>query len=188
MIHRFALRVLPSLTLAVTEEQFRKRKRWVMLWPGLVAFALYRAISWFTPVHDAFSLLLLSGCIAAATALWAYSRGRQTSFLSLWVEDGARRIGWLVGWIGFAYGVQLSLLVLALLRVLANYDFLLHPDGPAMMALIIPSTSVARDAFEIVLPSPPRWNWNALPQSEGMVESRSRSWKKSGPAILVWLP
>ncbi len=149
MIHRFALRVLPSLTLAVTEEQFRKRKRWLMLWPGLVAFALYRLLKLVTPFHDVFSLLLLSGCIAAATALWAYTRGRQASLSVIWREDGPRRVAWLVGWVGFAYGVQLSLLVLALLRVLANYDFLIHPDGPAMMALIIPSTSVARDAFEI---------------------------------------
>src|SRR5262249_31141045 len=28
-------------------------------------------------------------------------------------------------------------------------DFLRHPDGPAMMAIIIACTSVARDAFEI---------------------------------------
>jgi hypothetical protein len=46
------------------------------------------------------------------------------------------------------YGVQLSLLVLALLW-LVGYDYLKHPDGPAMMAIIISCTSVARDAFEI---------------------------------------
>jgi hypothetical protein len=55
---------------------------------------------------------------------------------------------WLGGWIGFVYGVQLSLLVLALLW-LVGYDYLKHPDGPAMMAIIISCTSVARDAFEI---------------------------------------
>jgi hypothetical protein len=45
--------------------------------------------------------------------------------------------------------VQLSLMVLALLKLFVNYDFLVHPDGPAMMAIIIACTSVARDAFEI---------------------------------------
>src|SRR2546425_540857 len=39
-------------------------------------------------------------------------------------------------------------MVLALLEV-ATYDYHDHPDGPAMMALIIASMSVARDAFEI---------------------------------------
>jgi hypothetical protein len=39
--------------------------------------------------------------------------------------------------------------VLALLKILVHYDFLHHPDGPAMMAIIIACTSVARDAFEI---------------------------------------
>jgi hypothetical protein len=62
--------------------------------------------------------------------------------------DGARRIGWILAWIGFVYGVQLSLLVLALLW-LVGYDYAKHPNGPAMMAMIIPSTAVARDAFEI---------------------------------------
>ncbi len=54
----------------------------------------------------------------------------------------------MAGWIGFVYGVQLSLLVLALLW-LVGYDYLKHPDGPAMMAIIIACTAVARDAFEI---------------------------------------
>jgi hypothetical protein len=47
--------------------------------------------------------------------------------------------------------MQLSLLVLAILQVFVGYDFLLHPEGPAMMAMIIPCTSVTRDAFEIGL-------------------------------------
>jgi hypothetical protein len=55
---------------------------------------------------------------------------------------------WVAGWIGCVYGVQLALLVLALLW-LVGYDYLLHPDGPAMMAIIIPSMAVVRDAFEI---------------------------------------
>jgi hypothetical protein len=91
----------------------------------------------------------VSGLVSAGTAVWAYRAGRRTSLASLWNEDGLKAVGWLVGWIGFVYGVQLSLLVLALLRVLAGYDFLQHPDGPAMMAIIIACTSVARDAFEI---------------------------------------
>ncbi len=39
MLHRMALRVLPSLSLAVTEDSVRKKKRIVMFVPGLVAFA-----------------------------------------------------------------------------------------------------------------------------------------------------
>jgi hypothetical protein len=35
------------------------------------------------------------------------------------------------------------------LQVAVDYDFLAHPEGPAMMAIIIPNTAVARDAFEI---------------------------------------
>ena len=40
MLHRMALRVLPSLSLAVTEEAVRKQKRIVMFVPGLVAFGV----------------------------------------------------------------------------------------------------------------------------------------------------
>jgi len=35
-----ALRVLPSLSLAVTEDAVRKQKRLVMFVPGLVAFGM----------------------------------------------------------------------------------------------------------------------------------------------------
>lgn len=149
MLHRMALRVLPSLALAVTEESVRKRKRWVMFVPGLVAFAIYRLAKQILPLSDSVTLLVVSGLVSAATAAWAYRMGRQASFVQTWREDGVRRVLWLIGWIGFAYGVQLSLMVLALLKILANYDFLQHPDGPAMMAIIIACTSVARDAFEI---------------------------------------
>ena len=149
MLHRLALRVLPSLSLAITEAQVRKRKRLVKLVPGLAAFAVYRVVKLFDPVSDPLTLLALSGLLSAVTAVCAYRVGRQAPFLSVLKEDGPRRVAWVAGWIGFAYGVQLSLLVLALLRVLVNYDFLLHPDGPAMMAIIIASISVARDAFEI---------------------------------------
>jgi hypothetical protein len=149
MLHRLALRLLPSLSLAVTEESVRKRKRWVMMAPGLVAFMVYRVAKSFVPLSDPLVLLTISGLVSAATAAWAYRVGRARPLASVWREDGIGRFVWLVGWIGFAYGVQLTLLVLALLKILAHYDFLQHPDGPAMMAIIIACTSVARDAFEI---------------------------------------
>lgn len=149
MLHRLALRVLPTLTLAVTEPQVRRRKRWVMMVPGLVAFAIYRLAKHLLPLSEPLVLLALSGCVAMVTAIGAYRIGRDCSLFRIWQEDGAARLMWMIGWIGFAYGVQLSLLVLALLRVVVHYDFMQHPDGPAMMAIIIACTSVARDAFEI---------------------------------------
>ena len=149
MLHRLALRVIPSLTLAVTDEQTRKRKRLVMLVPGLVAFAVYRGAKHILPLSDPVVLLAVSGVISAATAVCAYRIGRAVPMTALWRQDGVRRVAWVAGWIGFLYGVQLSLLVLALLKILAHYDFLRHPEGPAMMAIIIACTSVARDAFEI---------------------------------------
>ena len=149
MLHRMALRVLPSLTLAVTAEPVRKRKRLVMLAPGLVAFVIYRLAKQIVPLSDAVTLLTVSGLVSAATAAWAYRMGRRAPLAQAWREDGLHRVAWLVGWIGFVYGVQLSLMVLALLKLLAGYDFLQHPDGPAMMAILIACTSVARDAFEI---------------------------------------
>lgn len=149
MLHRLTLRVLPELTLAVTEDQVRRRKRLVMFLPGLVAFAVYRLVKRVDPLSDPFLLLLVSGLISMVTAVWAYRMGRGQAAAAILKEDGGRRLGWIGGWIGFAYGVQLSLMVLGLLKVLAGYDFLHHPDGPAMMAIIIACTSVARDAFEI---------------------------------------
>lgn len=148
MLHRLALRVLPPLTLAVTADEVRKRKRLIMLVPGLVGFVIYRAVKLINPVSDPLVLLALSGLCSAATGLWAYRAGRQQSLRKLWREDGGRRLAWIIGWVGGVYGVQLSLMVLALLR-LVHYDFLQHPDGPALMALMIACTSVARDAFEI---------------------------------------
>lgn len=148
MLHRLALRVLPSLTLAVTEDSVRKRKRLVMFVPGLVAFAVYRAAKHGFSLADPLTLLVLCGLVSMATALCAYRVGRGVPFLQLVAADRWQRIGWILAWIGFVYGIQLSLLVLALLW-LVGYDYAKHPDGPAMMALIIPSTAVARDAFEI---------------------------------------
>jgi hypothetical protein len=149
MLHRIALRVLPSLTLAVTEPKLRKRKRILMLVAGLAAFALYRAAKPLLPFDAPLVLLTVSGLLCAITAMWAYRAGRQAGWKMICREEKPARLAWIAGWIGFVYGVQLALLVLALLRILVHYDFLRHPDGPAMMALIIASTSVARDAFEI---------------------------------------
>ena len=148
MLHRMALRVLPSLSLAVTEQSVRKKKRIVMFVPGLVAFAVYRLAKLLLPLSEPIVLLVVSGLVSLVTALLAYRVGRATAWRKIVSEDGGRLLLWLGGWIGCVYGVQLSLLVLALLW-LVGYDYLKHPDGPAMMAIIIACTSVARDAFEI---------------------------------------
>lgn len=148
MLHRMALRVLPSLSLAVTEDTVRKKKRIVMFVPGMVAFACYRLAKHVLPMSEPWVLLSVSGLLGLATALTAYRVGRACDWRRMSAQDGAVMLGWIAGWIGFAYAVQLSLLVLALLW-LVGYDYLQHPDGPAMMAMIIPSTAVARDAFEI---------------------------------------
>lgn len=148
MLHRMALRVLPSLSLAVTEDTVRKKKRIVMFVPGMVAFGCYRLAKHFLPMSEPWVLLFVSGLLGLATALIAYRVGRACDWWRMSAQDGAMLLSWIAGWIGFAYAVQLSLLVLALLW-LVGYDYLQHPDGPAMMAMIIPSTAVARDAFEI---------------------------------------
>jgi len=151
MLHRLSLRVLPQLNLLVTDLPVRKRKRVVMLAPGLVAFGIYRVLKDVLPLSEPLVLLGLSGCVSALAAIWAYRQGRGVSLQESFRQDGMQRWVWLVGWIGVAYGMQLSLLVLAILQVFVGYDFLLHPEGPAMMAMIIPCTSVTRDAFEIGL-------------------------------------
>ena len=148
MLHRMALRVLPSLSLVVTEDPVRKQKRIVMFVPGLVAFVVYRLTKLVLPLSEPIALLMVSGLVAVVTALLAYRVGRATAWGKILQEDGRRLLLWLGGWIGFVYGIQLSLLVLALLW-LVGYDYLQHPDGPAMMAIIISCTAVARDAFEI---------------------------------------
>lgn len=148
MLHRMALRVLPSLTLAVTEDAVRRQKRIVMFVPGLVAFGVYRLAKHLVPITEPLVLLAVSGVVAMVTALLAYRVGRATSWSSMVSQDGLRLLSWVVGWIGAVYGIQLSLLVLSLLWIM-HYSYLQHPDGPAMMAIIISCTSVARDAFEI---------------------------------------
>ena len=149
MLHRLALRVIPQLQAVVTAPDVRKRKRWVMLAPGLAAFLLYRLFKSSLPLSDPFCLLAMSGALATFTAYWAYAMGRQASPAHIVHSDGWRCLLWVGGWIGCVYGVQLSLLVLALLALFVDYHFLLHPEGPAMMALIISCTAVTRDAFEI---------------------------------------
>ncbi len=151
MLHRLSLRVLPQLNLLVTDQPVRKRKRLVMLAPGLVAFGIYRLLKDVLPLSEPLVLLGLSGCVSALAAIWGYRQGRGLSLQESFHQDGLRQWAWIVGWIGVAYGMQLSLLVLAILQVFVGYDFLLHPEGPAMMAMIIPCTSVTRDAFEIGL-------------------------------------
>lgn len=149
MLHRLSLRVLPQLNALVTEASVRKRKRLVMLAPGLVAFLIYRILKPVLPLSDPLVLLALSGSVSALAAIWAFRQGRGISIPDSIQQDGVRLWVWLVGWTGFVYGVQLALLVLAILQVFVGYDFLLHPEGPAMMAMIIPCTSATRDAFEI---------------------------------------
>lgn len=148
MLHRMALRVLPSLSLAVTEDPVRRQKRFVMFVPGLIAFGVYRLVKHLVPITEPLVLLAVSSLVAMVTALVAYRVGRAASWSSITSQDGPRLLGWLVGWIGGVYGIQLSLLVLTLLWLM-HYSYLQHPDGPAMMAIIISCTSVARDAFEI---------------------------------------
>ncbi|MFO0699476.1 MAG: hypothetical protein U0236_09620 [Nitrospira sp.] len=148
MLHRMALRVLPSLSLAVTEDAVRKKKRIVMFVPGLIAFGVYRLAKHLVPIGEPLVLLAVSALVAMVTAVLAYRVGRSAPWSEIVRHDGVRLLSWLIGWIGAVYGIQLSLLVLTLLWIM-NYSYLQHPDGPAMMAIIISCTSVARDAFEI---------------------------------------
>jgi hypothetical protein len=132
----------------VTEDAVRKQKRIVMFVPGLIAFGVYRLAKHLVPIADPLVLLTVSSLVAVVTSLLAYRVGRSASWPAIAQEDGARFLSWIAGWIGAVYGVQLSLLVLTLLWMM-SYNYLQHPDGPAMMAIIISCTAVARDAFEI---------------------------------------
>jgi hypothetical protein len=148
MLHRMALRVIPSLSLAVTEDAVRRTKRIVMFVPGFIAFGVYRLAKHLVPMTEPLVLLAVSSLVAMVTALLCYRVGRATPWSTIVRQDGAKLLSWLVGWIGAVYGIQLSLLVLTLLWIM-HYSYLQHPDGPAMVAIIISCTSVARDAFEI---------------------------------------
>ena len=98
---------LPGLSALATDSSVRRRKRLVMFVPGLVAFAIYRLVKLVIPLTDPFVLLVFSGMVSSLTALWAYRMGREASLGTLISEDGTRRLAWLSGWVGFAYGVQL---------------------------------------------------------------------------------
>lgn len=148
MLHRMSMRVLPVLTVAVTEPGIRGRKRLVMLLPGLAAYALYRILKSLQWHSDIVVLLIASGVFSGFVAVLVYARGRQCRLTAIAVEEGAGWLAWIGLRLGMFYAVQLSLMVLALLK-LAGYGYHEHPDGPALMALIIASASVARDAFEI---------------------------------------
>ena len=63
------MRVAPALTLAVTEADFRRRKRVVMVVPGLVAFALYRGLKAAAWHEDIVALLCASGLFSSLVAL-----------------------------------------------------------------------------------------------------------------------
>jgi hypothetical protein len=118
-----------------------------MLFPGVLAFGLYRGhhlAGW----HDhVLVLLAASGVFSTVVALVAYAYGRERRMIELAREAGLRLV-WFGLRFGFFYAVQLSLMVLALLKVL-SYTYTDHPDGPALMALIIAATSVSRDTFEM---------------------------------------
>lgn len=153
MLHRMTMRVLPALTMAVTEDAFRRRKRILMLFPGLLAYALYKSLQAMTWHADIAILLLAGGLFSGGVALACYIYGRQRNFFTVVAEDGFSRVVWITGRVGFLYAIQLSLMVLGLLQALSYFwgylSYAVHPAAPAMMALIISSTSVARDAFEI---------------------------------------
>ena len=149
MLHRMALRVLPSLSLAVTEDSVRKQKRLVMFVPGLVAFAVYRVAKHVLPLDGADRVA--GGERSGGDGDSAVSLSRWTSYFVEVIRtrgwEPSPDLAWPAG-SAFVYGIQFSLWCLALLW-LVGYDYLQHPDGPAMMAIIISSTAVARDAFEI---------------------------------------
>ena len=90
MLHRMALRVLPSLSLAVTEENVRKQKRIVMFVPGLIAFGVYRLVKHLVPIADPLVLLTVSSLVATITSLLAYRVVRSAPWSVIVRQDGAR--------------------------------------------------------------------------------------------------
>src|SRR2546422_8799568 len=84
------MRVVPALTVAVTEEDFRRRKRIVMLVPGLVALALYRGLKVMAWHEDIVALLCASGLFASLVALSAYAYGRERRLGDVLREDDLR--------------------------------------------------------------------------------------------------
>ena len=104
MLHRMALRVLPSLSLAVTEDSVRKKKRIVMFVPGLVAFAVYRLAKLLLPLSEPIVLLMVSGLVASGDGAVSLSRwsghcvGEDPARGWEPVTDLARRLDWVCVW------------------------------------------------------------------------------------------
>src|SRR2546427_10103902 len=93
MLHRISLRVLPELALAVTEEGFRKRKRILMLFPGLLGFAIYRGLhlaGWHSHIV---ALLFATGVFSTLVALLAYSYGSKRRLIELLRDYGGASLG-----------------------------------------------------------------------------------------------
>ena len=67
-------------------------------------------------------------------------------------------------------------------EIFVAYDFLLHPEGPAMMAIIIACTSVTRDAFEIgVVRQMEQWGQKLVTFPDG---AAFRRWVQFEPLAL----
>lgn len=131
MLHRLSLRVLPQLSLTVTEPEIRTRKRIVMFVVGLMAFAAYRVGKQVVPLSDPLTLLAYTAGLAAVLAGVSYAAARRLPLGQLPMAETPRRWAWLLGWTGAVYGAQLALLVLALLQICVNYDFFSTPtDRP----------------------------------------------------------
>src|SRR2546425_11125637 len=106
MLHRMTMRVVPALTVAVTDEEFRRRKRILMLFPGLIAFALYRGLKAMAWHDDIIALLLSSGLYSSVVALGAYAYGRERRGVGLVRGEDPRVLAQRVLRIGFVCGVQ----------------------------------------------------------------------------------
>ena len=124
MLHRLSLRVLPHLNALVTDQAVRKRKRLVMLAPGFVAFLCYRLLKLSYPLSDPWDTSVDQRIFFLFDRLMGLSNGTtdpcDTHLARRLVPDD---------WHGLSdgsvlpYGIQLSLLVLALLKVFVGYDF-----------------------------------------------------------------
>src|SRR3989442_6390506 len=105
MLHRMTMRVVPALTVAVTDEEFRRRKRILMVFPWLIAFALYRGLKAMAWHDDIIALLLSSGLYSSVVALGAYAYGRERRAVGLLPGEEPRMLGLLRLRIRVLYGV-----------------------------------------------------------------------------------
>src|SRR5438094_9370148 len=112
MLRRISLRVLPELALAVTEEGFRKRKRILMLFTGLLGFVLYRGLHIAGWHGHIVALLFATGVFSMLVALVAYIYGRERRLIELVREDGGGRLVSFGLRFGFVYALPLSSMVL----------------------------------------------------------------------------